>query len=700
MPFSSSPARLVAALLALTAPTFVRVASAQDAAPPTTAPASEAPPAEEPVDEAAVEEEIEEETEMRAGASAACAEDDELCTGDAIVTAGRHRSSLLDTAERVDVIDRGQIERSGARDVGELLEEQPGIQITRDFRGDAIQMQGLSADYVLVLVDGMRMPGRIGGAVDLGRFGTENIERIEILRGSASALYGADAIAGVINIVTRQPTEPFEADLAVQGGWAPDTGGSADGIARVATRIGDISARLSAGYHYAEPYYFDLNPLLPREQQATAGSGRSQWSIGGDFQWRPERRLQLDARFDYLQRQLTSVDAMERNGIVDPTRIFDRTQLVEQAQASIAARWELSADTRLVTFLTYSRFREQLLSDHRTSTAEDTLDDNREDLGQLVVQADHQIGEHLLSAGIEEIFQGVDSDRLRLEYARRFRASPYVQDEWRMRLGDVGLAVVPGLRLDVDSDFGWALSPKLAVRLDPVRHLAIRASYGGGFKAPTFQQLAYDWLNDGVGYTLVGNPDLKAERSHGVQAGVEWEPIPELHGTAYFFRNDFTDMITSRTISAEPWLIGYENAATAYTMGLESALTARPIRELRLNASYTYTYGWDGEFDRRLETVARHRITGSATFSSDAWDLGATARVAVISPRVLFLEQDPENPDETTFTPWAAQVDVRVWKRFTRHFEVSVGIDNLLDTGDRYFAIRPRTFYAGLRGRY
>jgi outer membrane cobalamin receptor len=138
--------------------------------------------------------------------------DDGLEVGDVVVTGTRTETPLADSPARLDVITRADIDRSGARDVGELLEEQIGVVgVTRSFRGDSIQLGGLDPEYTLILVDGDRAPGRIGGGIDLGRFTIENVERIEILRGPGSALYGSDAIGGVVNILTRRGHAPARA---------------------------------------------------------------------------------------------------------------------------------------------------------------------------------------------------------------------------------------------------------------------------------------------------------------------------------------------------------------------------------------------------------------------------------------------------------------------------------------------------------
>jgi outer membrane receptor for ferrienterochelin and colicins len=624
-----------------------------------------------------------------------CDPDDELCARDVVVTGSRIETAADDSPVRVEVIGREQIEQSGARDLGELLEEQPGLIINRTFRGDEIQMQGLDPEYVLVLVNGDRMPGRIGGAIDLGRYSTEDIERIEIVRGASSAMYGSDAIGGVINIIMRRNREPFEADASAMAGGG--NGAVADATARVSGRIDDVSLRVSGGFHYADPVRQALGTALPEAAQPTTSSARLQWSLGGGFTWQVDRALRLDLQAEYLQRALSGVD---RNAA---SAIFDRTQLVEQFQSTTSFQWNLTGGGRISIRGNYSRFREQYLYDQRGSSALDDVQDNREDLGQLTFQYDQPISDHLLTVGFEETFQALNSARL-TRAGSRFRFAPFIQDTWfLLDQRDLLLVVVPGVRLDVDSQFGTQVSPKLTVRFDPIpRTIILRASYGSGFRAPSFQELLLRFENPSAGYIVHGNPNLGAEVARSLQVGAEWRPIAEFQISANYFRNDIDGLIATVTVedSHAGTVLSYANISSGYTQGLESSLTARPIRELRLTASYTFTDTWDEDSQRVIEGRAPHRITMAATFDHAEWELGGTARCAVTSERPFFSDSDGDGIEEATFAPWVAQIDVRIWKRFTRHFELSVGIDNITDAGDSFLALRPRTFYGGVRGRY
>jgi outer membrane receptor for ferrienterochelin and colicins len=624
------------------------------------------------------------------------AEDDALALGDVVVTATRTETDVDDSVARVEVFTRRYIDRSGARDVGELLEETPGVVITRTFRGDTIQLGGLDPEYTLILVDGDRVPGRVGGGIDLGRYTLENVERIEVLRGPGSALYGSDAIGGVVNILTRRATRPRELEGNAQAGWGE--GAIVDLGVMGGLVEGPVAVRATGGYHASEAF-------RRGDGVATAGSAREQWDVGARARV-DVGEVELDARADYVVRRLAGVDA-NANGAV-----FDRVQLGEQLHAALGARHRPAPRTLLMARASYGLFREQFLNDQRGSQALDDVQDNREHLGQLTLQLDHGVGDHRLTVGYEHLAQLLESVRL-VSNGRRTRVAPFVQDDWTVIDDDVRLVLVAGARFDADSQFGTALSPRIGVRFEPVPQVVLRASYGMGFRAPSFQELLLRFENPSVGYVVNGNPELGPERSHGVDVAAEWTPVRELVLTAAYYRNDLEGMIAPVTVSDDPisgTLFSYANLERAYTQGLEARFAATPLPWLRVLGGYAFLDTRDETAGRPLENRPAHRITASANVDHRETGLGASARFALSMDRVVFLDDDGDGIESQRTLDPLAQLDVRMSWAFLDHFaperaehqdvELSLGVDNLLDAGDGFLVFRPRTYWLAVRGRY
>jgi outer membrane receptor for ferrienterochelin and colicins len=303
--------------------------------------------------------------------------------------------------------------------------------------------------------------------------------------------------------------------------------------------------------------------------------------------------------------------------------------------------------------------------------------------------------------GVEQVFQRLDSERLERR-GNRYRLAPFAQHAWQVwKHGDARFDIVPGVRLDLDSQFGNVLSPKLALNYSPFEALTLRASYGRGFRAPSFTELLITFQNPSAGYFIVGNPNLDAETSHGVDFGVTWKPIEQLELATTFFRNDLTQMIATvmGPMTPDGTEYTYENLTTAWTMGLESTVAWRPTTSVEIDFGHTLMATHDGENDRVLEGRATHRLSGSVRAAHPAWGLDFVARVASQLGRAYFVP-GRNDVDRKVIADPLTQCDVRLAKHFGDHLELAAGVDNLFDAGDEYLGPRPRTVYGSLSGRY
>jgi outer membrane receptor for ferrienterochelin and colicins len=601
-----------------------------------------------------------------------------------IVTATRIEEPAKESLVNVAVIRREEIEQSGARNAAELLEERAGLNVTRSFAGSALWIRGLDPEYTLILVDGDRVPGQINGSIDLTRFTVENIERIEVVRGPGSALYGSDAIGGVVNVITRQSTRPFELD----GSMAYGTHHTLDLGGRIAGQVAaPLRLQLSGGFHHADGFVTDY---LARGSAYDEGTGAFKlWYM-------PDSRNTFRFGADYLRHTFEGSDTGAGGAVLD------RTQLQENFSTSFEHQFKASERVQLVSRGRYGQFRDQYLSDQRGSDALDQYEDSREHLGQLTsLLAVEFAPAHKTTFGVDQIFQIFDSPRLETR-GNRYRLSPFAQHAWQVwKHGDARFDLVPGVRLDVDSQFGTVLSPKLAIQYTPTETVALRASYGRGFRAPSFQELLLRFENPSVGYIVIGNPNLDAEKSHGVDAGVTWTPKEWLELATTFFRNGLSDMITTVTgpLTTSGQLYEYQNLTTAWTMGLESSASIRAGQILSLDLGHTFMATWDGENDRVLEGRPTHRFNAALHVAHPDWALEFGARLAVQLGRVYFV-QDANEVERETDAKALTNLDLRASKHFSEHLELAIGVDNLLDAGDQFVALRPRTVYGSIGGKY
>ena len=146
-------------------------------------------------------------------ASSVNQEHDIIQLDETIVTGSKTEQTFQKSATLVQVITKDEIENLGAENLGQVLENYAGLVVRRDGHGDGVQIQGLDSEYVLVLTDGQPQIGRIAGKLDLARIGVENIQRVEVVKGAASALFGRQAMGGVIYVFTRSKNTPLQVRL-------------------------------------------------------------------------------------------------------------------------------------------------------------------------------------------------------------------------------------------------------------------------------------------------------------------------------------------------------------------------------------------------------------------------------------------------------------------------------------------------------
>jgi outer membrane receptor for ferrienterochelin and colicins len=596
-----------------------------------------------------------------------------------VITGSRVERPLSQSTVATEVVTRKEIEASGATDVADLLANHPGLEIVEGLRGFGVRMQGLDPEYVAVLVDGRRVIGRIDGVLDLEGIAVGNIERVEIVKGPSSALYGSDALAGVIHIITRQPDRPITGEARAQYG----SFGALDLYTAAGTRTGPWSGRVSAGWRQGDGY--DLSP----ENPGTTASAYDEKQVSGQA-GRALGAVELSLSGDYLRRDLHGVD-------VDGPAVLDRDNVTEQVAAALDARWQASETGRLSSALRYSLYRDQFLYDQRGSSVGDRYEETIQNLAEVMVQHADRLGSHDATAGLEATVESLTGARIDDSASERYRVAVFAQDDWRLAEEPfVRLAI--GGRLDVDSQFGVHATPNVALRWDPTPRVTGRVSYGWGYRAPDFKELYLEFDNPGVGYRIRGNPELEPETAQSVNAGVEVRAHPRVWASASGYYNDIDNLIDFVDQTPDDDIAGpdysYDNVASAFTRGVESHLRVEPLDGLSADLSYALTDTRDRALDRALPCRPRHQ--GALAFTYERGGTEGTVRSRLVGVRRLC----PTNDGEETADRYVT-LDARVAQKLFRRFTLFIGASNLLDQGDDAFLpIAPRTFYGGAQATY
>lgn len=604
-----------------------------------------------------------------------------------VVTGTRSAKTLARTPVATQVTTRQEIEESGAQNIAEALEETPGVQLTRGIGGTGIRLQGLDPSYTLVLVDGQRMTGRVNGVIDLGRVAVEDIEQIEVVRGPASVLYGADALAGTINLVTRKPVRRHEAEGTVAYG----SFGTLDVTARAAIARKRWASAISGGLHNTDGW--DANP----SDATTTGPRLRGWNVGTTHELRDIGPFAVRMRAEYLRRDAQRIDAADSGAVVD------RRNLTETVDATISPVFAEGPST-LTLVGHYSLFRDQLLQDQRGATEQDRFELTLDHIAQMSAVYAHELDRHLVTAGIDGQLEWLHADRVEPPGVLRQRIALFVQDEWTPTESP-RIAIVPGARIDVDSMFGSYVTPRIATMIAPVDWLTLRLAYGRGYRAPSFRELYLQFANPSAGYVVRGNPALRPETSWGTQISAELAPADWIGVTANAFDNRLRDTIVIDTEAGTEAdgtsTFRYVNVGEASTRGagLDAVLAWKDY--VRVEGSYAYVWTYDAVNDRPLPGRAAHSGTAGLRLAYPRARSSLRVRSSIFGERLFFVD-DGEGGERAQRSAPFATLDLRaaqtVWRH---HIELFVGVDNVLDAGNATDnPIPPRSYYGGVTVRY
>lgn len=604
-----------------------------------------------------------------------------------VITGSRSERRLSEEPVATAVIDRRELRQSGATDLPKLLENQPGVQVERNYTGSGVRLEGFDPEHVLVLVDGERLSGTLVGTLDISQLRIDDIEQVEIVKGAGSALYGSDAMGGVVNLVSRGcGGNEYEARAVMSSLLQADVTASAS------HSFDDKGClRLSGDFRRTPPLTLGVTPPATGVDGTLGGhlSGRGVWEVT------PALRLTLLTRFG--ANDSAGVD----NGVGGA--LFDRRTRVNTLDVTLRTELSLGAAGSLRLSLRQSYDEEQLLQDQRGSNELDRYQVVAAQLWQASLQYDKTfIERHRFVAGLEGSREGLTSQILNGGRSSRFRGAVYLQDAWRVT-DAAPLRLVPSVRVDADSQFGVYPSPRFALRWDPFSFLTLHGSAGAGFRAPGFQQLSILFSNPSVGYRVNGNPALKPESSTNEQLGIEWRPREEFAVTLDLYNNDVNNLIAAQSLprtGAGPTIYSYVNITRAVTRGGEVGVGLRPAKGLRIDLSYDYLYAQDLTEARPLEGRAPHQVSVRLGYRHQPLELEGSVRAGWMSARP-FYDTDTGGADVLRLSPAYVTLDIRVSKTFLMGLGVVAGVDNALNAGNANdLPLPPRNFYGGLQARF
>lgn len=639
-----------------------------------------------------------------------------------VVVTGTGTERLLRNAPvQTEVISRKMLDTFGGKSIEEILGSlTASFAFSEGDMGSQMQLGGLGNAYILVLIDGKRIHGDVGGENDLGVIDPHNIERIEIVKGAQSALYGSDAMAGVINIITKKhKDEGLVIDNTTRYGSFNDL--------RQHNGIGFTVGRLTSYTNFQLQHTDGWQNTADEYAEGKVVHDSRTKTVNEYTNW------QVSERLDYALNKDVSLyaDGMYyTKGIHRPTDgkypscdVFTYDLMYRDASASVGGKWTMPAQRRNYVSFDLDWNKHAYYYDYTARTYEDAYIDGVLEHGvpmypgQKRLQSDQQ----RMMASLKGVFYLPYANTLNtgLEYRYDYLEAPmrtdnghasdwtgalYVQDEFDLLKW---LNLTAGLRLVDNAEFGVRLTPKVSMMLS-AGDWRFRMGWSQGFKTPTVKELHYRYLHVMGSSTFfnIGNVNLDPQLSNYYSANVEYRG-KRLTASLTVYQNQLDQMIALVNVPVGEIPAGittaylgdgsgnvqarmYKNMEDARTRGVDVNLSYRLTRELTLTGAYSWLDTKAHQYNaskKRLERVvidgtAHHKWSASAVWQHR---FSATYRLGInLSTRGSSERLYQNNGNGKPFQLWRINTTHDIGRTDRKlSYRVEVGVDNILNQVDR-----------------
>lgn len=581
-------------------------------------------------------------------------------TPEVIVTGTYNPLTAEQLSSAVSVLDHTEIQQLNKTNLADLLQSVPGVLIERQGGPGGLavaSLRGGESNYTVVMVDGVAMndPGNSrGGAFDLGSINVDSIERIEVVRGPQSAIYGADALAGVINIISLRPKEGHQQTLSASAG---DDGYQQAGISALGAN--------SSGFDYS------FQARARDSGEPVEGSEAKDSEISLRLGWKPSEVHSLFASFRYFDGERTSFPEQSGGPEFAVLRLLDNTDFKDKSAAvgwkyQIANQWKSNLQGTL-----YRRTEDYSSPGIDPFGAVPPNGANTEFERQQVswINTVGQEGKLWANLGVEHRNEEGDSKGyldfgflLPTDFALD-RSTNSVFADLNAQVNE-SLLLQGSVRSDDTDGFEKQTSAKVGARFQLAEQVTLRANVGNGYKLPSFFAL---------GHPLVGNPNLKPEEVESWDAGVEWQINEQFSTGVEYFANTFTHPID---FDAEAFTnVNREEVKTSGVEWQAQWHTVDNRFSVRGNATYTDI---DVKDSVSVLTGRPQWRTGLAA----AWQINDQWRSSLDYQQVGEQYATSQHTGEATLHELDAyqRMDVNVFWSVTEAVNLNFTVENLLDS--------------------
>ena len=645
-----------------------------------------------------------------------------------VVTGSGHHQRLKSTATPVRVLSSQEIHEQGISTFdGALTRMMPQVSMSPNSMGTFLRLNGLGNKYILILINGQKLTGDISNNVDLNRINMSRVKRIEVLDGAASSLYGSDAIAGVINIITDQPTQNLvsvTSDTRISGHGQLTENVTLDIYKNGFGSYTSFSHDQADSYRNNDLEYVKGSDTETQQTIAPFFTGYRSKIIGQKFTYAPTEQLALNAGLDYSYK---ITDRPETRP--DITGGLDYEMRYKGFRWNVGGIYKFTAKNSLQATFTVDRFRYGKEYDVETKTNH---------VGDYVQSKKQRMmdGEVKAILGLMKNSTTIFGADWRKDYLSAtsgdinqhvYTLAAYAQHEMKF-LKDFTATL--GLRLTHHETFKNHLTPKATLMYAP-GNFRFRATYSAGFRAPGLDELYYHYfsVNRGKAQISFGNQDLSPEKSNYFSLNAEYrsqtiavsvtgfinrindmvvkQNVKVNAASLDMLRKEFPEMTDDQAAKLEQYAL-YQNSDKGDVKGIQLNVSANIFSGFNLSANYVYTYARskNGEEWTPLERSIRHAATIAANYHH-VW--GRYGLNVNLNGRLQSKTYYPSYEDAPGFGVWNLHTthsfDVARWA----FLQPSIGVDNLfgkvdcrIDSSARKYALYSpgRMLVIGLKVRF
>lgn len=598
---------------------------------------------------------------------------DEYSLDAMVVTATRTAMTVKEAPSAVEIVDSKKLEQTQAKTLHDALKGALGVNVFNDFQGRSnVSIRGSESRHVLIMVDGKRMGGELSynsaNAWDVDRIRMEDVEKVEIIRGPAGALYGSDAIGGVINVITKTPNKNI-AEINYEYGWYENGKGAGyKSNLYLQGAENNYSYKINAGLNKNRPYEVSEGNeanFYGKDQPLSLNVGYT-FDNGNKLSFDVSRLKENNQEHSFSSKVTPSMHPMmpttvtNKNGVVKNDNKRTDYALTYSGNDN-KHDWMFRAyksvyDKNYTSQSREDKFKNGVLAESKVSNKFDTvkrtlstiegkdtinLSDKHKFTAGFEYRQDKSEGTRIKKnpAGMSNVHDAYDEAEINYLAA-------YVQDEIKP---DAKWLVIPSVRYDHSDKFGSEITSQIGTTYNAADDVRIKAVIGQGYKTPTVNELYHywemfpgAWHNMGpMGMQFVpgkfyeGNPDLKPEKSLSYELAIEkdWGEKATVHLGA--FRNEVKDLIetygtgafTNNTthpgLAEQDAIQHYRNVPEAILQGVELYGSHRLGKDIYLNAGYTFLDAKDKTGNKRLSDRAKHQFTFGVSYQPEniyAWD--------------------------------------------------------------------------------